>query len=629
MARAREMPPGLTKEQRYAWVQAQMEESARLPAGGRERADARLMEDAPPVLEPDVVDGVASWDVGHRDRPPHREGVEVGPQAPAAARRPPPGRAPEAPARGPSALDPDAARAVAEAGKWESPEEEVTRLALQPFGEDPDAPAPPGRTPFFVGDRATHAAPRGYGVARTPPRVEVAAGAPTITARTPEAPERGREGPRLERPSAPARRAGADASVRAATSDPFASVRALSPEVAEYLAGDAGRDADAPPQDDELLRAQGRGSRALLGAQLGRAGAMANEALTGTRVSDAWDGLEKQAGRPVGDLLQRREDAQRQGRDARDMQRFTREEDLYRADSQRSANARAQALLRFGTEVSRIPDEKFRSMSAADVADFVKGLEKDRDDTGTAQRHRESMAAQAAGRRDAREERELRMELMREERQARADEKAAAVRKRQDERDLQVLEKRMSGVNEVSEDIATLNSAIAQGGDIPGFGVWDSWKMNDPGFLAKVARTVFADEDDHRVSMAARRLSGNENRAMTGLASSDQERAENMRRRGLDSGNTEEAAVQGVQTLARDTLTKHRNVEAGFRDPERPEGELDVLEQYRRNGGMTSANVPEPVYQPRTAINPKTREKLSVDSLAEEQAFRGQGWIIR
>lgn len=523
MARAAEMPPGLTEEQRRQWVQQQMVAAARVPASARARADARLMQEAPEVQEPEVQDGVARWDVGHRGAPPHREGVAL--ELPERAEAPGPG----ALAR-PRDMGPERAPAFYPPEPWE--------------------PLPEGS------------------------RVEVALGPTEVLGRSRA---QGADAYRPEnRPQGPAVRRGASGASRSTSgqADPYASVRALAPEVADYLGRPgASRPAPEAPQDAELLAEQGRASRAALGANLGRAGAMANEALTGTRVSGAWDGLDAQAQAPVQALLQRREDARVQGRDARERQRFGREEDLYRPDSERSRTARTAALLRFGAELSRVPEAEFNRMSAADVADFVKGLEHDRDGASAERRHGESMRAQAASRSQQSEELRWRMQESALARKDAAELKRQDMQARQDEKDLAELAKRSQPAAEMRADIETLKAAIESGEDIPGVGP-----------LTNILPDLMLSAEGSANRQAAVRLVQNVVYAKSGKAVTESEAKRILKGYGAGAFDGESSFASGMGDLARDAGNTLQNIESGFRP--------EVRDLRSRYGGTTSRDIP-------------------------------------
>jgi hypothetical protein len=381
-------------------------------------------------------------------------------------------------------------------------------------------------------------------------------------------------------------------------------------ELTAMFEGTGGSGTAGESADPELQAAQDAARERRLVAEIGRAGAQFNESLTGAKYDRAaYDGYGRDAERPVGDLLQRREAVvQRQGR-ARQAQ-----QDRMRAEAEARAYRHQQqqdARQASNDAYQRERDAKGDARQQARDAEEARRFDLTR---------REAAANRALQRQAQADTRAL----ARQAQQDAARAKAQEVADRNADKDRQELAKRASVAGELKDDIGTLNSAITRGresltGDIPGLGVWDSWKMTNP-----VARSLFASPEDIEVSEAVDRLSGNENRAMTGLSSTDSERRENKRRRGLDAGNSEEAAVQGISTLARDATTKLRGVEGGFNQ--------DVVDEYRRRGGSTSADIPAPVSTRPTRsavvmVAPNGRQ-YTVDPSEVDEAQRN-GWRLK
>lgn len=423
---------------------------------------------------------------------------------------------------------------------------------------------PPGKVPFYLsneeGHRATpapnplaepmaKAAEMGRGFPAEP-RVEVNMRPPEIVSR--KGPE-----PRALRLPSPGRVDPSSAlrSARDAARGPRLPAErgtGVDPEVEAYVMA----------SDDDLEAAQGQAAAGANRARLARALSMINESISGARYDrDAYDALERDSDRPVRDLLARRGEAR------------TEEDRRQRADDFQRRWAADDRDFKYRQDRDATEDDLARQRIEAD------------------ERARSAEARQrAALLRESRADRLLRQQQAEEERNQRHQDRLEQKRKEEMADKQAELGKRVGATGEVASDIRTINSAIEKGGDIPGIGVWDSWKLQSQSLPARAARAMFASQEDFDVSQAVNRLSGNENRAMTGLASSDSEREENKRRRGLDAGNTEEGAVRGLQTLARDAKQKLRQVEGAF-------GE-EVVDEYARRGAQTSRDVPDPAVRP-------------------------------
>jgi hypothetical protein len=116
-------------------------------------------------------------------------------------------------------------------------------------------------------------------------------------------------------------------------------------ELSAMFEGTGGSGTAGESSDPELQAAQDAARERRLVAEIGRAGAQFNESLTGAKYDRAaYDGYGRDAERPVGDLLQRREAvAQRQGRARQAQQDRMRAEESARAFRRQQAQDARQA----------------------------------------------------------------------------------------------------------------------------------------------------------------------------------------------------------------------------------------------------------------------------------------------
>lgn len=133
---------------------------------------------------------------------------------------------------------------------------------------------------------------------------------------------------------------------------------------AELQAMFMGGDAAAEDSDPALAAAQEQARERRLVSEIGRAGAQFNESLTGAKYDrTAYDGYARDAERPVGDLLQRREAvAQRQGRARQAQQdRMRAEEHVANLRRQRTQDARQAEADAYHRQRDVLGDQRYAS----------------------------------------------------------------------------------------------------------------------------------------------------------------------------------------------------------------------------------------------------------------------------
>lgn len=134
-----------------------------------------------------------------------------------------------------------------------------------------------------------------------------------------------------------------------------------------------GGDAAAEDSDPALAAAQEQARERRLISEIGRAGAQFNESLTGAKYDrGAYDGYARDAERPVGDLLQRREAvAQRQGRARQAQQDRMRAEEAARAyRRQQAQDARQVANDAYQRERDKLGDKRYGEEQKESVRRF-------------------------------------------------------------------------------------------------------------------------------------------------------------------------------------------------------------------------------------------------------------------
>lgn len=288
---------------------------------------------------------------------------------------------------------------------------------------------------------------------------------------------------------------------------------------------------------DELEDARQQERERRFAARLARAGAMFTEGVTGARYErDAYDDLEKDASIPVEDALLRR----RMGQEDRDFS-YRQERDA----SEDSLREREMDL----RAADREADNRYRM----DV-----------------------LSEQRRGN-------VLREIAMRQERADAAEQKRRDMLDRQNEKDMAEMGKRTDKLAQTKADVETVNRFMGDGGDIPGAGVWDSLKME-----SALLRAVFASEDDVKSWQASQRMAANYLNTMTGQSFTEAEAARTLSRYGVRPGTTEQEWKSGMSDFIRD-------VKAGLVQKEAPFAH--VREEFRRRGGVTAQDIPDPAVE--------------------------------
>lgn len=360
-----------------------------------------------------------------------------------------------------------------------------------------------------------------------------------------------------------------------------------SPQVAAYMLQ------RMQGQQDPLTAAREQSNGDRFGVRLARAGSMANQALTGAKMDTAaWDDLEQSSQQPLEDLGARRKmdredaaegratgaDARAQAAEGRASAEGQREADLYDPASSRSRQARSMLMLRFRNQVAKMPPDEFRNLSAADVVELAKGFGADRDDDATERRHREDLSARSADRAESRAFRMFQQGEASAARKETAKAKEVQMRERQDEKDMQELQKRTDGVAAMGDDLRTVNSFIEKGGDLPGVGP----------IAGRLPELLVSSEGVH-LRQSASRLVQAVIYAKSGKAITEQEAKRVMDANGMGTGASEDAFIQGMQALAREARATMGNKQAPF---------AHVVPEYRARGGVTAEDMPGPATRP-------------------------------
>jgi hypothetical protein len=357
---------------------------------------------------------------------------------------------------------------------------------------------------------------------------------------------------------------------------------AESPRVAAYL-----RESMGP----ELEAAQQEAGQRRLGVNLGRAGAMLNEAISGARYDrGAYDALAEEADRPVTDLGAREGQARQEWQDTGAAQ--DRQARLQGAEDERVGadyNRRLAAAQDARSQEQRVED--------ATRSDARFGLERQDDLNARAQQ---------------RAQWETEMELKR--RDLTAKEAKGVTGGGADPKALAELAQRSQPAAEMLADIETVNHYISSSRDIPGVGVVE-------GRVPEFLRT----QDGNAVWQSANRLASNIILAKSGKAATDVERRNMLEQYGIRPGSTDSAFVLGMQALTRDAAATLGNIEAGFDRP--------VVEQRRALGGVTSRDIPAPAAAPGGgtpgAPSPTGRRATMPDGSVWEELSDGSSRQVR
>jgi hypothetical protein len=312
---------------------------------------------------------------------------------------------------------------------------------------------------------------------------------------------------------------------------------------------------------DPLAAAREESNRGQFGVRLARAGAMANQALTGAKLdSGAWDDLETDSQQPLQDLASRRAMAQED-----DQQRRAQEGDNLRAEDTRRRWAADERDFRYRGERDRAEDEiAGRRLSSEE------------------KRAAEQRALQWASLKEQRAGRTSQDEARKEERRAAAEAKEAQMRERQDEKDLAELGKRTDKIAQTAADVRTTNEnlALPEGDDVPGAGVWDSFKMESPAL-----RAMFASPKDIESWQSSQRMAASYLNQMSGQSFTPAEAQKTLERYGVRPGATEQEWRSGMTAFVRDVKAGLVQKEAAFKQ---------VVPQFRERGGVTAQDIPEP-----------------------------------
>jgi hypothetical protein len=410
-----------------------------------------------------------------------------------------------------------------------------------------------GRLPFISGapvHKGSSESPMAEPMARAaswskpipPSKVEVSVGRPEIVSRKPA-------------PASPqfqARKAGqVDGSGMLSRTLETARRGTIPPDILAMAKKEPEVAAAVLAQDNELTDAQGLAQKGAWNARFARALSMVNEALSGARYDrEAYDELEKDAGRPVSDLLQRRSEqrtmddqsaaaSERQRRAAGDERDF-----LYRSERDKATDAREEARDRANADYRR---EELRQQ----------GLNR-----------AEARASRLDQRTQNQRDIDERARLARDQKQAATN-----------ENDLQELAKRTQTAGSMKDDLATINRYIERGGDLPGVGP----------FAGRLPE-LFVSAEGTELRQAATRAVQNLIYQKSGKAVTEQEAQRVMASNGMGTGQSETAFIKGMQALAREMQTALVDAESGFRP--------EIVHERARRGGTTSAALPAPAATP-------------------------------
>jgi hypothetical protein len=335
---------------------------------------------------------------------------------------------------------------------------------------------------------------------------------------------------------------------------------------------------ESPPTsaagDAEFAAAQGQSRDMRLAAALGRAGAMANEAISGARFDrGAYDGMEASANAPVAELLARREADKRK-----------RLEDPTSPESRRFQQGVSKALggvyspeeiaemtaadepfvARYGEMRNRIDERR----EAATQADLTRRAGMEREDAQRA----DEQGFRAS---EAEKDRALQRELARNRGGVGGGGgRAAAMAANVLERDVQKAGEDLEGAGILKGDLDYLDQQAALE-DVPGVGKWDSLKT---GLLS-----VFASDDDTRTLQTKRGVVGRLLKERSGTAASDAEVERVMTELGMGPSASEQEFRVGLKRLRNDVGRALATKQARYRP--------EVVETYRQRGGTLASDI--------------------------------------
>lgn len=428
--------------------------------------------------------------------------------------------------------------------------------------------APEGSTPF-IRDVHRHAVPEGYsntgpadakkaladaagmgrGFRGGEPSVEVTEGTPQLVSRKPAAPAR-RPGISVGMPAEG--RSGVD--VEQLARKPLGGLEKLAqsaPEVASYMQGQLG--------DDGLAAAQDAARRRNLSAQLVRASAHVNEAISGARYDrDFYDDLQADSGRPVTELQARRKSAA----DAEALVREAEEAKMRREDTTRRWDVNDRDF-KYRQQRDEVEDERAAAEAAAE-----------------AERFEAQQRAQASDRALRREEMGARRQ---EAEEGKGERQRAALEQRQKEgldRSLQKLATDTEEAGLMKDDLGVIIGALnSEGNDLPGVGP-----------LAGGLPELFLSEEGTRLRQATIRAYRTMLRLESGLTVTDDEAAAQLEAYGVGGGKSEDAFRRGMASLAQRARRALSNAESGYDE--------DVVKERQARGGVTSRDIPAPGPRP-------------------------------
>jgi hypothetical protein len=304
--------------------------------------------------------------------------------------------------------------------------------------------------------------------------------------------------------------------------------------------------------DDELLGAQEAARLGTRDARLARALSMVNEAISGARYDrEAYDDLEAGAQRPVGELLQRREQQ-------RTVDEFNAQE------AERKRRAHGEDLDRqYRAERDRLEDERERNKYASDQ-----------------EWRKEESRQRRLDRAESRADRLARQQQT----QAEINERARLAREQRAEdannRSLQKLAKDTEDAGLMRDDINTIVSHLnREGNDLPGVGP-----------IAGGVPEILLESDGTNLRQAAIRAYRTMLRLESGLTVTDDEARAQLQAYGMGPGKSEDAFRQGMAALAKRAKRALSDAEAGY--------DREIVDERRARGGVTSQDIPMPGPRP-------------------------------
>lgn len=368
----------------------------------------------------------------------------------------------------------------------------------------------------------------------------------------------------------------------------------------------------AEDYDPTLSAAQEQARQGRIIAAIGRAGAHFNETLSGAKYDRAaYDGYARDAERPVGDLLQRREAvAQRQGRARQAQQdRMRAEEHVANLRRQRAQDARQADAEAYRRKRDTIGDERYKAEQTESARRF--GLQRADAAAERAYRRGRDAEEKTAREEQKREAARLKSEAQTTEAgQKRAEKLGQATTKApygELQQALQSLEEIAPGLiygQDPAENPLSVKDRLANG--LP-FGAGDRF-ISDKGIQYKSALQNLRDLIT---------------RARTGAAMSDQEERHYLRLLGDDILSDPRRAAAGINEVRQGIAKKLRDAQLAYTGP--------TLDAYESGGGTTYRNpvfgAAPPKRQGPVRVQSPDGRTGTIDPSEVEEAVRN-GWKV-